>query len=180
MIGVPCRTASAAITVLLSLALAACSQSPDAPGDDSTAPSPASATPSVAASSSAPSSQDDDREGTPIRITIGDQTLDATVWDNPAGRALVEQLPLTLSFNDLNGEEKIGHLDHPLPMAGMPPGDDPQVGDLGWYAPWGNVVLYYGDVGYWEGIARIGRIHGDLSIISDQTGDFTATIEAAG
>ena len=52
MIGVPCRTASAAITVLLSLALAACSQSPDAPGDDSTAPSPASATPSVAASSS--------------------------------------------------------------------------------------------------------------------------------
>lgn len=97
----------------------------------------------------------------------------------PAGRAQLEQLPLTLSFENLNGEEKIGHLDHELTMDGMPKGDDSQVGDLGYYAPWGNVVLYYGDVGHWDGIARIGTIHGAMSIISDQTGDFTATLERA-
>jgi hypothetical protein len=64
-------------------------------------------------------------------------------------------------------------------MGGLPEGDDPQVGDLGWYAPWGNVVLYYGDVDYWDGIARIGRIQGNISIISDQTEDFSATLETA-
>ncbi|WP_307122869.1 cyclophilin-like fold protein [Streptomyces sp. B1I3] len=101
------------------------------------------------------------------------------MWDNPTVRALLEQLPLTLSFEDLHGEEKVGHLDRELTMDGMPDGDDPKVGDLGYYAPWGNVVLYYGDVGRWDGIARIGRIHGNLSVISDQTGDFTATLEAA-
>lgn len=34
-------------------------------------------------------------------------------------------------------------------------------------------------MGHWDGIARIGTIHGAMSIISDQTGDFTATLESA-
>lgn len=53
------------------------------------------------------------------------------------------------------------------------------VGDLGYYAPWNNVALYYGHVAYWDGIARIGTIHGDLSVISDQPDDFTAILERA-
>ncbi|MFG3151493.1 cyclophilin-like fold protein [Streptomyces sp. NPDC048219] len=168
------RAVAASLAAVLGLGLAACDQSSGSgPEEGTSAPS------SAASSSISPSPSADEQEGTPIRIRIGDRTLDATVWDNPTGRALLEQLPLTLSFEDLNGEEKVGHLDRELTMDGMPDGDDPQVGDLGYYAPWGNVVLYYGDVGSWDGIARIGRIHGDLSVISDQTGDFTATLEAA-
>lgn len=86
---------------------------------------------------------------------------------------------MTLTFEDLNGVEKIAPLDDPLTMDQMPEGDDPEIGDLGYYAPWSNIVLYYGDVSYWNGIARIGRIHGDLSPISEQTGSFTATLERA-
>ncbi|WP_129287462.1 cyclophilin-like fold protein [Streptomyces sp. GZWMJZ-114] len=168
------RAVAVSLTAVLGLGLAACTQSSDSGSEQGT--SSPSSTASVSAS---PSSSADEQEGTPIRIRIGDQTLNATVWDNPTGRALLDQLPLTLSFEDLNGEEKVGHLDRELTMDGMPDGDDPQVGDLGYYAPWGNVVLYYGDVGRWDGIARIGRIHGDLSAISDQTDDFTATLEAA-
>ncbi|MFC6067405.1 cyclophilin-like fold protein [Streptomyces ochraceiscleroticus] len=166
------RAVTASLAAVLGLGLAACTQSSDSGSEGGT-----SAPSSAASSSISPSA--DEQEGTPIRIRIGDQTLDATVWDNPTGRALLERLPLTLSFEDLNGEEKVGHLDRELTMDGMPDGDDPQVGDLGYYAPWGNVVLYYGDVGRWDGIARIGHIHGNLSAISDQTGDFTATLEAA-
>jgi hypothetical protein len=102
------------------------------------------------------------------------------VWDTPTGAALVEQLPLTLTFEDLGGQEKDGHLSEELTMDGLPAGDDPEVGDLGYYAPWGNVVLYYGDVSYWDGIARIGRIDGDVNLIAEQSGDFTATLELAG
>jgi len=54
-----------------------------------------------------------------------------------------------------------------------------KVADIGYYAPGGNLVLYYGEVGYWNGIARIGRLEGDLSAIADQDADFTATIERA-
>jgi hypothetical protein len=163
------------------MGLAACTQpGSQGTGDSSAAPSSTAAAPSGSSSTSGSASADDGREGTPIRIRIGNQTLDATVWDTPAGRDLLAQLPRTLSFNDLNGEEKVGHLEQALTMNGMPRGDDPRVGDIGWYAPWGNLVFYYGDIRYWDGIARIGRIKGDLSTISDQTGDFTATLEAAG
>ncbi|WP_405667201.1 cyclophilin-like fold protein [Streptomyces sp. NBC_01166] len=165
---------AASLAAVLGLGLAACTQASDS-GPEGGASSPSSA----ASSSISPSSSTDEQEGTPIRIRIGDQSLEATVWDNSTGRALLEQLPLSLSFEDLNGQEKAGHLDRELTMDGMPDGDDPQVGDLGYYAPSGNVVLYYGDVGRWDGIARIGRIHGNLSVISDQAGDFTATLEAA-
>ena len=105
--------------------------------------------------------------------------ITAELWDNAPARALIDRLPLTLDFSDLNAVEKIARLDPGLPMTGMPDGDDPAPRDIGWYAPSSDVVLYYGDVGYWPGIARIGHISGDIDTIADQQGDFTATIELA-
>jgi len=116
---------------------------------------------------------------TPIRIVIGDTLVAAVLWDNGPARALADRLPLTLTFSDLNAVEKTARLDPALPMTGMPDGDDPQPRDIGWYAPSSDVVLYYGDVGYWPGIARIGHISGDIGTIADQQGNFTATIELA-
>jgi hypothetical protein len=49
---------------------------------------------------------------------IGGQTVAATVWDTPAGRALLDRLPLNLSFSNLNGNEEIGHSPGPRPMEG--------------------------------------------------------------
>ena len=48
----------------------------------------------------------------------------------------------------------------------MPAGDDPHVGDLGYWAPDGDLVLYYGEVGYWAGIMRIGEIDGDMQAVA--------------
>jgi hypothetical protein len=117
--------------------------------------------------------------GTPIHIVIGAMVIAAELWDNAPARALVKKLPLTLEFGDLNAVEKIARLDTALPMTGMPDGDDPAPRDIGWYAPSGDVVPYYGDVGHWPGIARIGHISGDIDTIADHQGDFTATIELA-
>jgi hypothetical protein len=36
---------------------------------------------------------------------------------------------------------------------------------------------YHGDVGRWDGIARIGRFDGKIDMIRRQAGDFTARIE---
>ena len=59
----------------------------------------------------------------------------------------------------------------------MPAGDDPQVGDLGYWAPDADLVLYYGDVGYWTGIMRIGEFDGGMQAVADRSGDFSATVE---
>lgn len=116
---------------------------------------------------------------TQIRIIIGDTILTGRLWDNAPARDLAAQLPLTLTFSDYNSLEKIASLPQRLATEGMPAGDDPLPRDIGYYAPWSNLVFYYGDVGYFNGIMRIGQFDGDVDAIIDQTGDFTARIELA-
>lgn len=116
---------------------------------------------------------------TQIQVTIGDTVLTGRMWDNATARDLIAQLPLTLTFSDFSSLEKIASLPGELSTDGLPAGDDPLPGDIGYYAPWGNLVFYYGDVGYFNGIVRIGQFDGYIDAIASQTGDFTARIELA-
>lgn len=142
-------------------------------------PTPPSAAPMTTPTPMTTAAPSPTSPGTAIRITFGANVINAHLRDNAPARALTERLPLTLNFSDLNAVEKIARLDAALPMTGMPDSDDPEPGDIGWYAPSGDLVLYYGDVGRWPGIARIGHITGDLNAIAMQQNDFTATIELA-
>lgn len=110
-----------------------------------------SGTSSAASAEQAPSGR------TPLRLIISGTAVTAELSDNATARDLAAQLPLSSSLRDLNGVEKIAKLARPLTTDGMPGGDDPQIGDLGYYAPSQDLVIYYGDVGYWNGIVRIGR-----------------------
>jgi hypothetical protein len=126
-----------------------------------TSPSSASksAEPQVIRSTSGqepPTPQPPSSAGTPINIVIGQTVIAAELWDNAPARALIDRLPLTFDFSDLNAVEKIARLDPGLPMTAMPHGDDPAPRDIGWYAP-----------------------SGDIGTIADQHNDFTATIELA-
>jgi hypothetical protein len=116
--------------------------------------------------------------GTAIRITIGDQTTHGHLRDNATARSLLGHLPLTANFKDFKGVEKTSKLPASLSMDEMPEGDDPQPSDIGYFAPTGDLVLYYGNVGYWDGIARFGTVD-NIDIITSQTDTFTATIELA-
>lgn len=112
---------------------------------------------------------------TPITLVIGDQVVKGSLHDNPAANALAQQLPLTLTFEDYNAVEKIAPLDYPPSMDGMPRGADPEIGDIGLWAPGGDLVLYYGDVGYWNGIALLGNFN-EVAAIAALPGPVTATI----
>jgi hypothetical protein len=114
---------------------------------------------------------------TRIKVTFGDIVLAARLADNATARDLAGQLPLTLTFKDLNKVEKIAKLPRPLSMAGVPEGDDPDISDIGYYQPSGDLVFYYGDVGYWNGIVRIGRFDNTMELIEQQDHDFRVTIE---
>lgn len=144
-------------------------------GSDVTAP-PTGRSP---LSSTAVPSMSGATDGTPIRVTIGNTVLTGRLSDNTTARDLIAQLPLTLTFSDLNNVEKIGQLPRELSTDGVPEGDDPVPQDIGYYAPSGDLVFYYGDVGYFRGIVRIGRFDGSMEVIANQTGDFTATVELA-
>ena len=54
-------------------------------------------------------------------------------------------------------------------MDGVPAGADPDINDIGYYAPSRSLVFYYGDVGYWSGIVRIGRFNDrDIELVEQQ------------
>jgi hypothetical protein len=74
-------------------------------------------------------------EETPIKITIADTVITARLADNATVRDLAAQLPLTLTFKDFNHVEKIATLPRRLSTDGVPAGADPDIGDIGYYAP---------------------------------------------
>ena len=122
----------------------------------------------------------EERTVTSIRITIGARTLTGRLYDNATARDLLDQLPLTLCFRDFNRLEKIAKLPRPLTLDGAPAGADPDVDDVGYYAPSGDLVLYYGNVGYFDGIVRLGRVgDGDLAAVAGQPDGFEVILERA-
>jgi hypothetical protein len=114
-----------------------------------------------------------------IRITIGGQRFAATLEDSAAADDLLAQLPVTVDMTDHGGVEKTGPLPSPLSLDGQPEGVDPDVGDLGYYAPGNDLVLYYGDQSYFPGIVVLGRLDDDAAVrIAELDGSVTATVEA--
>jgi len=119
--------------------------------------------------------------GTPIRITLGDTQLTARLVDNATARDLAAQLPLTLTVRDHNNVEKRAPLPRKLSLDDAPEGHDPAAGDIGYWAPDGDFVLYYdNDAPYFDGIVRIGDFDGDIEVINRLPDGARVTIEPAG
>lgn len=95
-----------------------------------------------------------------IRITAADQTFTAVLEDNDAARDFAALLPIELTLSDYNRTEKVADLPRRLSTAGAPDGVDPTVGDIAYFAPWGNLAIFYRDFGYSRGLVRLGRLEG--------------------
>lgn len=101
-----------------------------------------------------------------IRIIAGERTLTAELENSAAGRNFAALLPLDLRLSDYNGTEKIADLPRRLSIDGAPEGIDPVVGDLAYYAPWGNLAIFYRDFGFSRGLVRLGRVEGDIDVLA--------------
>lgn len=124
---------------------------------------------------------------TPINIIIGSKTFTATLADSETGEAFAALLPLSVTMNELNGNEKYHYLSSSLPTAANQPGTI-HAGDLMLY---GNncVVLFYETFNTSYSYTRLGAIDnpsglaaalgfGNVSVRfeSGQTTDLTSTL----
>ena len=93
---------------------------------------------------------------TPINIIIGSKTFTATLADSETGEAFATLLPLTVTMNELNGNEKYHYLSSSLPTSAYQPGTI-HAGDLMLY---GNncVVLFYETFNSSYSYTRLGAI----------------------
>lgn len=91
-----------------------------------------------------------------VTITIAGQAYAVTLTDNDAARALLKQLPLTVTMNDLNANEKYYYLSHSLPTDAMRPAGIFS-GDLMLYGS-DCLVLFYEDFSSDYSYTRLGAV----------------------
>ena len=113
-----------------------------------------------------------------IRLKLGDRVITATLADSKATQDFISLLPLTLTLEDYAGTEKISNLPKKLSTEGTPAGSDPSVGDIAYYAPWGNLAIYYRDFGYSSGLILLGKLDSGIEALAGR-GKITVTIDLA-
>ncbi len=112
-----------------------------------------------------------------IRMTINGREVTATLDDTPVARDFAALLPLKLTLADYASTEKVSDLPRRLKKDGAPPGHDPSVGDITYYAPWGNLAIFYRDFGYASGLIKLGTIDAGIEALQ-QPGALLTTMEA--
>ena len=113
-----------------------------------------------------------------IKIKVGTKTLLATLRDTATAKDFISLLPLTIQLKDYASTEKISDLPRKLTKEGAPAGADPSPGDIAYYAPWGNLAIYYRDSPHADGLIILGKIQGDPNALK-AAGAEQVTVELA-
>lgn len=111
-----------------------------------------------------------------IRLTVDGTHVAATLADTAAARDFASLLPLTLTLEDYASTEKIAYLPRRLSTKGAPPGADALAGDIAYYAPWGNLALFYRSSSHATGLVTLGRIDANIDALR-RSGSLRVTME---
>nr|WP_237557996.1 cyclophilin-like fold protein [Streptomyces sp. SID5470] len=111
----------------------------------SPASSPATTTGQQTPTTEAPTAPSDRNTAMDIQVTLDGRPVGARLNDSPAARDFAALLPLTVDLKDFHHTERIADLPRRLTTSGAPEPRTPKAGDLAYYAPWGNLALFYRD-----------------------------------
>ncbi|WP_319411232.1 cyclophilin-like fold protein [uncultured Cohaesibacter sp.] len=118
------------------------------------------------------------KAATRLLITVGNETVSALLDDTPSGRAFAAMMPLVLTLSDYSQTEKVADLPGQLTTDGAPRSHAASIGDITYYAPWGNLAIFYKPFPSARGLVRLGRIEGSLSPLL-ASGAYQAHLEIA-
>jgi hypothetical protein len=107
---------------------------------------------------------------------VDGKAIPATLLDNARARDFLSLLPMTTTLEDYNSTEKVAYPPTKLSTAGAREGIDPSVGDIAYYAQWGNLAIFYEDFGYSRGLIALGRIDSAIDALN-VPGSVTVTLE---
>lgn len=107
-----------------------------------------------------------------LKISFGNVELSAILYDNPTTQDFISRLPITTELEDYANNEKIFYPKPKLSTEGAPEGYEPSKGDITYFAPWGDVAIFYKDFRYSEGLISLGKIENNgiekLKAVGDQ------------
>lgn len=89
--------------------------------------------------------------------------------DSQAAKELYNQLPLNIEVENYSNNEKIFYPPKKLATDHTPLADA-RTGTIAYYAPWGDVVMFYGDFGSASGLYELGRAISGTDHIKNMSG----------
>jgi hypothetical protein len=102
---------------------------------------------------------------TRIHVIVGEETLSATLDDTATGRDFAALLPLEITLADYHATEKVADLPRRLDTTGAPDSHAPKAGDITYYAPWGNLAVFYKPFRNSKGLVRLGAFGGPVDAL---------------
>ena len=96
---------------------------------------------------------------------IEDRVFAGTLNDSKAAQEFAALLRLSLTLEDYASTEKISDLPKRLSTEGAALGFDPS-GDIAYYAPWGNLAVFYKDFRYSSGLVSLGRLDTGVDLLA--------------
>lgn len=91
-----------------------------------------------------------------IQVRGNGHTIVFELNNSPASRSLYSQLPLTLEVEDYGSNEKIFYPPDELEIGDTPLTEGGGEGGLAYFAPWGDVIMYYDSFGPYSGLYDLG------------------------
>ncbi|MCQ9282358.1 cyclophilin-like fold protein [Priestia aryabhattai] len=123
-------------------------------------------------------SKEDNISNAKIKLTFDNKEVFVRMYDNPASKDFLAQLPLTVTFEDYIGKEKVSILQKRLSIDDVQAEDLSKKGDFAYYAPWGNVAIFYkGLEDATNDLIILGQIESGKENVENVDGDFTGRIE---
>lgn len=98
------------------------------------------------------------------------------MFDNPASRDFMALLPLTVEMSDFARTEKIASLPRRLNTKNSPVASELS-SDFTYYAPWGNLAVFYQGLATDGQVYPLGRIVSGKEILANMNENFTVTIK---
>jgi hypothetical protein len=104
-----------------------------------------------------------------INVKANDKTTVFELNNSSAARDLYAQLPLSISVENYSNNEKIFYPPEKLNTADTPQADA-RPGTLAYYAPWGDVVMFYGSFGSAAELYELGHAISGSEYIQGMSG----------
>lgn len=111
-----------------------------------------------------------------ITVTADGNTIVFELNDSQAAKDFYAQLPLSIEVENYSNNEKIFYPPKKLNTSNTPLAKGIQSGTLAYYAPWGDVVMFYGSFGSASGLYELGRAISGKEHIQNLSG--TIRVEA--
>lgn len=112
---------------------------------------------------------DESEKALKICISTDTQSIIFELNGSLAAKSLYDQLPLTLSVENYGTNEKIFYPPEELDISDAPLAKGP-AGILTYYAPWGDVAIFYGECAGASGLYELGKAVSGAEQISELTG----------